>query len=582
MSWCTKYLLAVLAVATLACSKKDSSSTDSSDSGTATEVVSSNQPTSTADTPSETTSTTDSKTDTTVASKEKVGTIVVENLNAALHQQTIQSGFVVGTAQGAQAGCQFDSGAAFAATGSATWSCQLPHGADTWHLGSVHTIKVGIFASNSLSNATTFHVLKGANHDINGDGFPDAVIGAANASSFKGQLYVFYSKGANGLDAETLTSANADATITGTGTDQLGDAFSYGDFNGDGYADIVALPQSNAPKVASVFYSNGATGFGGTVQKSTLATPNSQTTNSSVVAGDFNGDGYDDVAAGYQQMDATTTGGIYVYQATPGTGFAASVAVGGAAWIITGQSGDKIGQDLAVGDVNGDGYTDLVVATFHRNANAGAVYVFKSGASGLNASATLTTAAATTTIAGGASAYLGGALAVADVDGDGMADVITSTGSDTVVFSGAHLSINMTVAGASIVFPSSGTDQGLAAADINGDGYADLVIEGQGMAGVSTLYLSGPTGFAASVPTGDATATITGNASNDYFGPSALIDINGDGYLDVFYSSTGISPAGEAYLFVSSSTGFASGAASTANTVLSGATAGIGFGVVAD
>ncbi len=578
MSGRTIYVLAVLAVATVACSKKDSSSTDSTDpnaAGTPTDVVSSEQP------PAESSVTPATSTPEKVAAP-PVGTIVIANLTSALHQQTIQTGFVVGTAKGGAAGCQFDSSAAFEATGGANWHCQLPHGADTWRLGSVHTIKVGIFAGGSLSSVTTYHVLKGANHDVNGDGFPDAVIAAPNASTFKGQLYVFYSKGANGLDGATLSSTNADVTLTGTGTDQLGMALTYGDFNGDGYADIVALPTSSGPKVAYVFYSNGATGFGGSVQMSSLATPNVQTTISAVVAGDFNGDGFDDVAMGYPFMDGTPTGGNYVYQATPGTGFAASVAVGGAAWLITGQSGDKIGQELAVGDVNGDGYVDLIASSFHPNSNAGAVYVFKSGASGLNASSTLTTAAATTVISGGASAYLGGAIAAADVDGDGVADVITSSGSDTYVFSGAHLTATMTVANASIAFPASGTDQGLNAGDINGDGYADIVIQGQGMAGVSTIYLSGSTGFAASVPTGDVTVTITGNASNDYFGPSSLVDINGDGYLDVFYSSTGISPAGEAYLFNSSSTGFASGAASTANTVLSGATPGMGFGVVAN
>lgn len=115
----------------------------------------------------------------------------------------------------------------------------------------------------------------------------------------------------------------------------------------------------------------------------------------------------------------------------------------------------------------------------------------------------------------------------------------------------------------------------LATPDLNGDGYADVVVGVPGIAALGTscsvlVYASGGTSGTPSSPT----TTITG-ASSSQFGVSvaAAGDVNGDGYGDLV---VGANNAYAAYLYAGSSTGVST----TANTIsYSGADTNDDFGI---
>ena len=195
--------------------------------------------------------------------------------------------------------------------------------------------------------------------DVNGDGYADVIVGAYlndAAGSNVGRAYVYY--GGPGADAV------ADLTLTG---EAAGDLFGYsvsgaGDVNGDGYADVIVGAYSDdgggldagrayvyfggpgADAVADLTLTGAAAGdwFGWSVSG----------------AGDVNGDGYADVIVGGHLDDAggMDAGRAYVYFGGPGADAVADLTLTGAA------AGDQFGISVAgAGDVNGDGYADVIV-----------------------------------------------------------------------------------------------------------------------------------------------------------------------------------------------------------------------------
>jgi len=210
----------------------------------------------------------------------------------------------------------------------------------------------------------------------------------------------------------------------------------------------------------------------------------------------------------------------------------------GAPTTLTGETaGDWFGLSVATaGDVNGDGYADVVVGALFHNNETGRAYVYLGGASGLS-----TTAATTLT---GEATYgdFGSSVATAgDVNRDGYADVVIGaprysidwTGRAYVYLGGA--SGLSTTAATTLTGGAAGNHFGesvATAGDVNGDGYADVVVGAYGYSsniGRAYVYLGGASGLsttAATTPTGTY-------ASN--FGASVATagDVNGDAYADV-------------------------------------------------
>jgi hypothetical protein len=255
---------------------------------------------------------------------------------------------------------------------------------------------------------------------------------------------------------------------------------------------------------------------------------------------DLNGDGYSDVLVGVpnRETDAgTDVGAARVFLGgSPMNAIVDLIPEGAAA-------GDKFGSSVAfAGDVNADGYGDLLVGAPCNDAagtDAGAAYLYLGGSTP-NATADLTL--------NGASTYDLFGLSVAgvgDVNGDGYADLVVKSQSAACLYLGRsapNATADLTVTcGTSFIHDRAVSGAG----DVNGDGYADFLVAHGGTA--VYLFLGGGTLSAA------ADLTLTGSSTNVNFGCSVAGagDVNGDGYGDILVgtpndSFTGL---GRAYLY---------------------------------
>jgi hypothetical protein len=236
-----------------------------------------------------------------------------------------------------------------------------------------------------------------------------------------------------------------------------------------------------------------------------------------------------------------------------------------AAWDVTGGSSEGFGLSVsAAGDVNGDGYDDVIVGAPYYDGLAGRIYVYHGSATGLS-----TTAA--TTIDGPPTSFFGNAVAgTGDMDGDGYDDVVVggqyySSAAGLAEFFPGSASGVVTTATLSLVGSRASYlgNHVSAAGDVNGDGYADAVVgayyAGRGK-GEATVYYGSATG-----PSSTSSTTWSGTGS-EHLGcfVDGDIDVNGDGYDDVIVGSYDNVYNGRGYIFHGSS----AGADATATTTL--------------
>lgn len=213
-----------------------------------------------------------------------------------------------------------------------------------------------------------------AGGDLNGDGVPELVIGAYGApeGSNRGRVAIVF--GGN-PPASASFSDVADTIIEGEADgDWAGRAVAVStDMNGDGYGELlVGAMEATGGGVQSgklyVVYGRG----GGVFWPDTLADADAVVAGEAATdyaasgralepVGDIDGDGLGDVAVGAYQNDdgGADAGKVYLLLGRQ-SGWPASLADADAAW--TGSPGGELGRTISVvGDVDGDGVTDIAV-----------------------------------------------------------------------------------------------------------------------------------------------------------------------------------------------------------------------------
>ncbi len=342
-------------------------------------------------------------------------------------------------------------------------------------------------ASDGAANWYFGQHLSGAG-DFDGDGLHDMVVTAPGADGV-GAVYV-YPGAATGLDRSGELKLTGWDSASG---DEFGTSVSAdGDLNGDGYDDLVVGDMGHAhdgyaTRAGALYvYFGSSAGLDISTELEIYAEESRHSSlGSSVAMGDLNGDGYDDLVAG--AVDAGDWSGVVVvyYGSSTGPDIATELTVEP----TDSHSQQQFGASVAVVDLNGDAYGDLIVGADYDEefeGNGGAVYVYGGSAQGVR---TPTETKITASDLGWL-AYFGSPISGGyDLDHDGFEDMVVGAYGDDEngSESGAVYVISGSPDGASgasewKLTPSDGTNGeqfGLAISahgDVDGNGVQDVVV----------------------------------------------------------------------------------------------------------
>ena len=386
---------------------------------------------------------------------------------------------------------------------------------------------------------------------------------------------------------------------------------SAGDVNGDGIDDIIigapfADPNGTASGESYVVFGNNS-GFTGVLELSTLdgsngfvinGVDNGDNSGGSVSsAGDFNGDGIDDLIIGASRAEpnGSDSGRSYVVFGNK-DGFKGSLELssldGRNGFVINGiDSGDFSGASVSsAGDFNDDGIDDLIIGApgaDPNSPNSGESYVvFGSNNKKFEASLDLSNLDGRGFKINGIDGGSGGSVSSAgDINGDGIDDLIigasnanSGAGESYVVFGGKNKitttkGLDLSALNGKNGFKINGIDSGdqsgtsvSGAGDVNGDGINDIIIGARfaspngPASGESYVVFGNKNGFEDTLDLSNLDGTngftINGIDSNNFSGysVSGAGDVNSDGIDDIIIGAP--ATANESYVVFGSKSGF--------------------------
>jgi hypothetical protein len=371
-----------------------------------------------------------------------------------------------------------------------------------------------------------------AGGDLNGDGIDDIILGAPSSDGpFKertdlGEAYVIF--GSPDLSGTVdIGGREPDVRITAAeGFAHVGDSLCTGDVNGDGLVDLVAGapfagrepgspvggPRTHLGEVYVVFGSPtlaGSVSVGKDEQDFTMAGKEAfGEFGDSVACGDVNGDGTADiiVAAEAAGPDAAraNAGEVYVFFGSEKLSGRVSAAGDQQLTVLGADPQDTLGFSLATGDVNGDGIDDIIAAARladgpdNTRDTAGEVYVIF-GSPSPEGTVDIALSQQDVTILGGQANTLLGSVTSADVNADGIDDIIAgtrhagagvpSTGEAYIVFgsSGLARTIDLALNDHDISIlgaqPGDGVGAFVLVDDVNDDGANEIILVADGADG---------------------------------------------------------------------------------------------------
>lgn len=382
--------------------------------------------------------------------------------------------------------------------------------------------------------------------DFNGDGFADVAIGITGevyspGSVFAaGAVHVVYGHtgGLSVFNQQVFDQGTAGIVGGPEEDDRFGSVLTAGDFDGDGFADLViGIPYEDNGSLVNSGYITVLYGASqGLVTAGSLVIDQSHPGlpgdveagdrfGGALATGDFDGDGYSDLAVGSPHEDigaVVRAGAVHIlYGSSSGltTSDSQMWYQGNDSIRDTSEADDRFGSDLVAGDFDNDGYEDLAVGIPGEDVgalnSAGAVAVIWGSNNGLTGAddqhLTETDCGEGTSEAND---VFGAALTAGDFNGDGLCDLAIgapgegynvsnpNTGAVTVLyghplwFQGEGNQLWFQGVGGLLGNPETGDGFGfsLAAGEFNGDDFVDLAIgapfedlNGQQEAGVITI-----------------------------------------------------------------------------------------------
>ena len=425
----------------------------------------------------------------------------------------------------------------------------------------------------TFSAATTATAADSVHHpvaDFNDDGYGDIAYSAAVATvdgrTYAGQIVALYgsASGVTSTNRTTISQNTPGIPDSAERGDSFGGVSAYGDFDGDGFDDLAvsaSLEDTGGTRDTGtvVIVWGSSSGLSGGTTLADPAPSRHGGWGKSLAAGDFDGDGAEDLAVGTASSTIHVFGGGIGRSGKAGGGYTVKAPI---------RSEEFTGAlNLTAGDVNGDRRTDLIVngivtgGEWRWNVN----YYVPGTASGLS-------------VASARKLKPGIVSGIGDINGDGFGDIVTGQEWDPIddpdvlsapeSVTGGKANITYGSAGGPVTATATAVTQDtgdvpgasepgdsfgfeLSLGDINGDGFQDVVVatsdenlKGVVDAGAVTVLYGSASGL--DTDSGfqyfaQSTAGVPGaNEIYDHFGSEVkLTDVTGDGKADLTVGRAG-------------------------------------------